>query len=112
MIVVFDTNALVWAFEGSKSLGRRAEHRDRLHGQAGVDAEEGADAAVAPRELPLHQPDRDRREAGAAVALDGAAGDPELSQLGDQLEGELPALPVVVDDWDDLPVAEAADPSS
>ena len=25
MIVVLDTNALVWAFEGSKSLGRRAE---------------------------------------------------------------------------------------
>ena len=26
MSVVFDTNALVWAFEGDKALGRRAEH--------------------------------------------------------------------------------------
>src|SRR3712207_3882814 len=71
-------------------------------------AVEGADAAVGPGELGGDQTGGDVAHAGAAVALDGAAGDAELGELGHQLEGELGALPVVVDPRGDLLLAEGA----
>ena len=47
----------------------RAAHRDRLHGQARVYAEERAQAAVTPVQLHVHQPARHRAHLGRAVAL-------------------------------------------
>ena len=87
-----------------------AEHRDRLHREEAVHAVEGADAAVGARPLGGHQAGRDRAHAGGAVALDRAAGDAELGDLGHELEGELRPLPEVVDPRGDLRVAEGAHP--
>src|SRR5918997_7048765 len=86
------------------------EQGDRGHGEAGVDPEEGADAAVAPAQLHADQAGGHRAQPRAAVAGDGAAGQVEGGQLGHQLEGELGPLPVVVDDRDDLLVAEGPHP--
>ena len=84
----------------------RAEHGDRLHGQPGLDAEEGAQAAVAAVELEVDQTVGDRAHRRAAVALDPVADDPEAAKLLDQVTGELGALPVVVDDRQHLVVDE------
>ena len=86
----------------------RAEHRDRLHRQAGLHPEEGAQAAVAAVELHVHQPGRDRAHRRAAVPLDAVADDAELGQLLDQRPGELGPLPVAVDDRQHLVVDEVA----
>ena len=88
----------------------RPEHRDRVHGEAGVDAVEGAHRAVAARELHRHEAGGERAEPGHAVALVGAAADVQLGEGGDELERELRPLPVAVDDGADLLVAEAPDP--
>ncbi len=85
----------------------RAEHRDGLHGQSGLDAEEGAQAAVAAVELEVDQAVGDRAHRRAAVALDPVAHDPEAPQPLDQVTRELRALPVVVDDRQHLVVDEA-----
>jgi hypothetical protein len=59
----------------------RAEHGDRLHGQAGLYAEEGAQAAVAAVELEVHQAVGGRAHRRAAVALDPVARNPQASPL-------------------------------
>ena len=75
-----------------------------------MDAVEGADAAVGAGPLRRDQPGRHRAHAGGAVALDRAAGDAELGDLRHQFEGELRALPVVVDPRGHLPRAEGRAP--
>ena len=83
---------------------------DRPHRQSGVDAEEGADAAIGARPLEADESGRQHAETRAGVTVDRAAGDAELGDLRDELERELLALPVVVDDRNDLAVAEVANP--
>ena len=87
----------------------RSEHRDRLHRETGMDAEEGADAPVAAVELHVHQPAGDRIEAGAAVAGDVLADHAELAEPPDQRPGHLRPLPVAGDRRQHLPVDERAD---
>jgi hypothetical protein len=86
-----------------------AEHLERLHREVRVDAEERGDAAVGVRPLHAHQPGRRGAHAGAAVALDRAACQAEPGDLRHELERELGALPVVVDDRRDLAGAERAE---
>ena len=87
----------------------RPEHRDRVHREAGVDAVERADRAVAAGELHRHQAGGEGAQPGEAVAGVGAAADVELGEAGEEGERELRLLPVAVDDRPDLLVAEAAD---
>ena len=87
-----------------------AEHRDRLHGQAGLDAEEGAETAVATVELEVHQAGGDRAHRRAAVAVDPVPDQPELAEAAYQLAGEVRPLPVVVDHRKHLVVDEAPGP--
>ncbi len=88
-----------------------AEQRDRLHRQPGLDPEERAEAAVAAVELHVQEPGRGRVEAGAAVAVDVVADDPELAEAADQRPGHLGTLPVAADHRQHLIVYEHAHPA-
>jgi hypothetical protein len=83
-----------------------AEQVDRTHGQAGLHADERVDAAVAAGQFQRDHAPGEPGQSGAAVALDRAAHDAERGQLGHQLERELGAFPVVVDDRQHLCVDE------
>ena len=105
--------------EGAEALGpghRRqpalllllgAEHGDRAHRQPRLDAEEGAQAAVAAVELHVHQPGGDCAHRRAAVALDAVADQPQLAEPPVERQRHLGALPVVGDHRQDLAVHEA-----
>src|SRR6185312_6328722 len=67
----------------------RSEHRDRLHGQPGLYADEGGDTAVATAELHVDQSGRERVHRRATVALDAVTDDAQLAELFDQGPGEL-----------------------
>jgi hypothetical protein len=75
----------------------RAEHRDRLHRQAGLNAEAGPEAPVAAVKLHRHQARGQRAHAGAAVAVDVLADQLELGEAHHERPWQLGALPVVVD---------------
>ena len=71
-------------------------------------AEEGPDAPVGPCPLHAHEARGGGAHARTVVAVDDAAGQAELGDLRNELEGELRALPVAVDDRRDLAIAERA----
>jgi hypothetical protein len=75
-----------------------------------VHAVEGVQATVPAGQLDGHEARGDLAHPGAAVALYGAARDVQRGYSGDQSEGELGTLPVVVDHGDDIPVGEGAYP--
>ena len=84
-----------------------AEQVDRAHRQAGLHAEERAQAAVAAVDLHVHQPPGQRAHPRTAVALDVVADQAEFAQAPEQRPGRLRALPVLVDRRQDLLVDEA-----
>ena len=86
----------------------RAQHGDRLHGQPGLDPDEGGEATVATTQLHVDQPDRERVEVGTAVPDDPVADDAQRAELLDQRPGELGPLPVAVDHRKHLLVDEGA----
>src|SRR5919204_368046 len=83
---------------------------DWAHPQPPGHAAERGDAAVRARPLEAQEPGRENTQPRAPVALDAPAGKLERRDLRDELERELLTLPVVVDDGDDLAVAELAHP--
>ncbi len=93
----------------ARLLFLRAAHRDGLHGQAGVHAEEHAEAAVAAVQFHGDQPARHRAHPGAAVSLDVLPDDAEPGQPLDQRPADLGPFPVRADDRHDLLVDEPPD---
>ena len=87
----------------------RAAHRDRLHGQPGVHAEEGAQRPVAAVQLHVDEPAGHGAHAGGAVAVDVLADDLQLGQPPEQVPGQLGLLPVVADVGQHLLVDEPPD---
>ncbi len=85
-----------------------AEHCDRLHGESGLDAEEGAEAAVTAVQLHVDEPAGSRAHRRTAVALDAVAGETELAQPLDQGPWKLGTFPIPRDDGQHLAVHEAA----
>ena len=83
---------------------------DRAHGESGVDADEGADAAVAAGELHGDQPGGQRVHGRAAVALQPVTDEACRAELLDDGPGELGPLPVVVDGGQDGVVDELTGP--
>ena len=84
-----------------------AEQVDRAHRQAGLHAEERAEAAVAAVDLHVHEAPGERAHPRAAVALDVVADQAELAEAPEQRPGRLRALPVLVDRRQHLLVDEA-----
>src|SRR4051812_4717028 len=72
--------------------------------------EERGQSAVPTGQLPAYQAGRGGTNTRTAIAFDGRARDVEGCDLGEQLERELLSLPVTVNNRDDIPVAEGADP--
>jgi hypothetical protein len=93
----------------ARLLFLRAAHRDGLHGQARVHAEEHAETAVAAVQLHGDQPARHRAHPGAPVSLDVLADDAELGQPFDQRPADLGPFPVRADDRHHLLVDEPPD---
>ena len=83
-----------------------AKHRDRLHREPRLHSQERPEAPVAPVQLHVDQARGQRGHARAAVAVDVLPDDAELGEPFDQRPGQLGALPVVVDGWQDLRVDE------
>src|SRR5579875_3822923 len=75
-----------------------------------MDAEERVERAVGTRQLTRDDSRGAPRVPRAAVALDRPADDAELRKRPDELERELGALPIVVDDRQNALVAERAHP--
>ncbi len=86
----------------------RAKYRNGIHRQPGVNAEEGADAGIASCQFQRDQPGSHHTQARAAISLDAPTCNTERCNFGDEFKGELGPLPVVVDDGDDLCIAESA----
>ena len=84
-----------------------AEQVDRSHRQAGLHAEERAEAAVAAVDLHVDEAPGERAHPRAAVALDAVADQAELAEAAEQRPRRLGALPVVVDHRKHLLVDEA-----
>ena len=93
----------------ARLLFLRAAHRDRLHGQARVHAEDHAEAAVPAVQLHGHQPARQRAHPRAPVSLDVLADNAEFRQPADELPRDLGPFPVRPDDRHDLLVDEPPD---
>ena len=83
---------------------------DRAHGESGLDADEGADAAVSAGELHGDQPGGQRVHGRAAVALQPVTDEACRAELLDDGPGELGPLPVVVDGGQDDVVDELSGP--
>jgi len=90
------------------SLRFAAVGEDRVHRQRGLDRAERADARVDALELDHDRAVGDRVHARAAVALDRAAEEAHVGELGDQLAREGPGLVVLLDDREDPALAELA----
>ena len=71
-----------------------AQHRDRAHRQSGLDAQEHAEAAIAPAQLHLDQPGRDDAHRRTPIALDPVSDQPKLAEPARKVERKLGALPV------------------
>jgi hypothetical protein len=84
------------------------EHVDRLHGQAGLDAKERAEAPVAAVDLHVDESAGQRTHRRAPVALDVLAHDLQLSHPVHERPRQLGFLPVGVDGGQHLVVDEAA----
>src|SRR5437879_77655 len=73
----------------------RAEHRDRVHRQSRVDAEERTDAGIATGQLQHDETGGRHTHTWTTIALDSRSGDIEGCELGDEFKRELGPLPVV-----------------
>jgi hypothetical protein len=71
---------------------------DRVHAQRALNGREAPEPRVAALELLHHEPVRDVVHPRAAVAREVGSEEPELGHLGNELDGEGPVLPHVLDD--------------
>ena len=83
-----------------------AEQVDRAHRQPGVHARRTCSRCRRRETARGRSTPAQTGQPRAAVSLDGGAGDPELGELGHQLERELGPLPVLVDDRQHLVIGE------
>jgi hypothetical protein len=74
-----------------------------------MDAEEGGDRTVDPRQFQRDETRQQRTAAGAAKPFIADAGDVQFLDLGDQIEGEITFGPIFLDDRRDLDLGEGAD---
>ena len=93
----------------ARSLLLGAENVDRLHRQSHMHAEECLDAAIGPGQFGDDDAASDRRHRPASVILHvPVADDAQFGDLRNEFERKLAALPIGVDDRQDLRLAEPA----
>jgi hypothetical protein len=86
-----------------------AEGIDGIHAQARLHGDEAAQARIAAFEFLADQAIGDAVEAGAAVAVEGAAEQAEFRYAGDQFTGKAFVFEAIADDGQDLVIDEAGD---